>query len=244
MNYPLWPVFYEAFADSVLAWDQRRQELFDLIRRVASKTRLMDYLKLDNPEFWEERDYEIDPFTVTAIFNRGTTAAHRRELARILATALGMGDAEPPADFHGVPHLDPRHAIYADGREIWTLATLARREKPLDDAFLASWDRAIDLKGNGLGMLTIALFWFNPNVFMALDKMSDPYIEAHYGLTPPKEKCEGRVYENFLLELKAKTPNLTFPQITLAAWNAANDPQKETKEPEQKPDDEKKGEAD
>ena len=218
---PTWPVFYGSLADQLLLFSTEKHKLFDIIQSLSAKTPLMDYLKLDNPEFWEARDYEIDPFSVMSVFNRATTASHRYELAMKIAGAIGMKKPTPPTVFHGIPYLDPRHSIFSGSETMWELAFVARSDKPHSKDFIIAWDKAINIKGNGLGMLTIGLFWINADAYMALDKVSDPWIESKYGVEAPKDKCDGELYVKFLEELREKTGEESWAAITLSAWSDA-----------------------
>lgn len=218
---PEWPEFYGSLADHLVAFKNDRHKLFDIIQALAVKNPLMDYLKLDNPEFWETRDYEIDPFSIMSAFNRATTASHRHELALKIALAAGMKNPQPPTVFHGIPYLDPRHSIFGGPETMWNLAVIARSDDPYSEDFIKTWDAAINIKGNGQGMLTIGLFWLNSSSYMALDKVSDPWLESEYGVEIPKDKFDGQRYVEFLVSLREKTGLESWPSITLAAWQAA-----------------------
>ena len=222
-NAPDWPEFYGSLADHLVAFKDDKHKLFDIIQTLAVKTPLLDYLKLDNPEFWEKRDYEIDPFSIMGAFNRATTASHRHELALKIALAVGMKNPQPPAVFHGIPYLDPRHSIFGGSETMWKLAIVARSDEPYSEDFIKTWDSAIDIKGNGLGMLTIGLFWLNSSSYMALDKVSDPWLATEYGVEIPKDKCDGKSYVDFLVSLKEKIGSTSWAAITLAAWKAAQE---------------------
>ncbi|MDE5831708.1 MAG: hypothetical protein K2H64_01760 [Desulfovibrio sp.] len=223
MTAPQWPAFYESVASAILTFVDDRHKLFDKIQALAARTTLMDYLKLDNPEFWETRGYEIDPFTIMGVFNRAVTVSHRQSLAKKIAKAVGAVDSEPPEIFHGIPYLDPRHSIFSGPEEMWNLAAVARSDAPWQDAFVFAWDKALELKGNGASMLSIGLFWWNPVSFMALDKISEPWIESRYEIEIPHDKFDGDRYVKFLKELREKTGDISWAEISLEAWQNAKE---------------------
>lgn len=213
-----WIDFYEAFAARLLEWDNNRAELFDKIRAMAGEYELMDYLHFSNAEFWQERDYEIDPFTVTGIFNRGTTDAHRHEMALKVSDIIGLKNADPPLVFHGIPHLDPRKSIYDGNEQMWTLMKVCLADGAPEAQFERAWDAAIEVSGNALGTLSIGLYWAQPLKFMPIDKLSAPLLKDRYELTLPGDKCSGAEYTQFLKTLNEKKGETSFPSIALEAW--------------------------
>ncbi len=77
--------------------------------------------------------------------------------------------------------------------------------------------------GNALGTLTIGLFWMRPKRFMPVDSISGPYIEAHYGLAMPDEKCGGAEYQEYMKKLDAHLPkDMDYPALAHAAWQEKN----------------------
>ena len=223
MNLPLWPPFYDKVARALVSFADKRDELFDRARGAAAQEPLMGYLKLTNAEFWEKRNYAIDPFTLMGVFNRPVTPAHRAALAKKIALLLDIPSPEPPAAFRGAPTVDPRHAIFEGPETLWELALAARGEDPLSEEFGRLWDRAREFKGNGASMLSIGLFWLNSEVFMPMDKMADPYLAERYGISAPHGKCDGREYAAFAREVLEKASGTPLPAITLAACERAKE---------------------
>lgn len=215
-----WISFYEGFADKLLSWRDHKKELYEKIRSFASHEPFLHYLHFQHQQFWAERGFDIDPFTVTAIFNRGMTDAHRHTLGAALARLLNA-PGSPPSVFHGIAHLDPRRSIYAGPDEIWELFARALSGKS-DSGLAKAYDATIAVPGNALATLTIALFWTRPRQFMPLDGMSIPYIRTKYGIIAPDSKASGQEYLDFMRELEAKKPASGYPGIALSAWTAAH----------------------
>ena len=57
-----WVPFYEALADKLLEYKDKREELFNVMRKLATEQQLMEYLHFDREDWWEPRKYQIDPF--------------------------------------------------------------------------------------------------------------------------------------------------------------------------------------
>lgn len=215
-----WIVFYRAIAQALQVYNNNRSDLFNLVRKLADQSSLIHYLHFEHHEFWQERDNQIDPFTVIGIFNRATTAEHRQELAQLLADALSVS-ITPPSNFRGIAHLDPRKSIYNGNEEMWNLfnQTISGKKTQL---FEKAYTAAAQLKGNALGTLSIGLFWVNPECYMPLDSISIPYIQNKYNINPLPEKCSGQDYVNYLNSLDQKRGNLGYPELAFEAWSAKN----------------------
>lgn len=221
-----WIGFYEKFADKLLDFRDRPRDLLDLVRPLADKYPLMRYLHLEKDEYWQKRGNAIDPFTVSGIFNRAVSDAHRRQLGDALANALGLACAAP-ASYRGIPYLDARHSIYEGEREIWRLfnAATANDADPAKNEFCDAWDAARAVKGNALGTLSMALYWARPNAFMPVDSVSAPFIRSELGMDVPEDKCAGREYAGFLAALEGRLAKggiaESFPALALAAAEKA-----------------------
>ncbi len=220
-----WVPFYEELADKLLTYNDRRRELFELVKKVSAGHALMQYLHFDREDWWAPRQHQIDPFSVFGIMNRGQTSdANRTVLATILADAFEMR-LPVPRQFLGIPVLDARKSFFAGVDDVWNLfcsAISAAKSNNFGDAFTASFERAIDAKGNGLASITMGLYWIRPNVFMPLDGNSRAFIAEHYDIHIQNSRCSGAEYVALLHTLRTKidaqTPGLTFPEMSYSAW--------------------------
>lgn len=219
-----WVPFYEALTDKLLTYSDKRGELFALIKKVSSEQPLMKYLHFEREDWWEPRHYQIDPFSVIGIMNRGTTDANRTVLAKVLADTFDI-EIFAPTQFAGIPTLDNRKSFFAGVDEVWELFILAMKVDETNnftDEFKTAFEKAIAVSGNGLAYITMGLYWIKPNIFMPLDGNSRAYISAKYGITAPSGNCTGNEYVAFLDALNTKigeqSPELTFPEISYTAW--------------------------
>lgn len=215
-----WIPFYTSVANAIAKFSAKEEELFLMLEKLASQTPLMGYLHFDRPEFWKKRNNRIDPFTIMAIFNRATTDAHRTELAKKLATLFCV-ETEPPSEFHGIAHLDPRNSIYSNPKTIWKLFGLCLLGKT-DTAFQQAWDEAIHEGGNGVAMLSIALFWCNPLAYLPVDGISAPFIESHTGLPPLPTHASGNEYVEYMRNAAKMLSNPSWPELALNAWRSSH----------------------
>jgi hypothetical protein len=224
-----WVPFYEALADKLLVYSDKRDQLFALMKNVSSEQPLMKYLHFEREDWWGPRHYQIDPFSVVGVMNRGTTDANRTVLAKVLAKTFDI-KLSAPTQFAGIPTLDNRKSFFAGVDEIWELFILAVKvaeTNSFTDEFKNAFEKAIAVSGNGLAYITMGLYWIRPNIFMPLDGNSRAYVSAKYGVIAPSSNCTGDEYVAFLDTLKAKigeqSPNLTFPELSYTAWTQKDD---------------------
>lgn len=85
-----WVPFYEALADKLLTFKDRRSDLFESIKKVASGQPLMKYLHFESKNWWKPSHQHIDPFSVIGVMNRGTTDENRTALAKVLADTFDI----------------------------------------------------------------------------------------------------------------------------------------------------------
>lgn len=219
-----WVPFYEALADKLLAYSDKRNELFKLMKKVREEQPLMKYLNFEREDWWGPRNHHMDPLTVIGILNRGTTDANRIKLAKVLAEIFEV-ELPAPVQFAGIPVLNNMNSFFNGPDEIWELFIQAMESAKtgiFSDTFKSAFENAIAVKGNGLAYITMGLYWIRPNVFMPLDGNSRAFASNQYSISVPSGNCTGEEYVSFLKTLKAKvteqSPDLTFPEISYTAW--------------------------
>ena len=179
-----WVGFYKELAVKLRAYRHNRPELVQKIQDAFEGAR-MNMPTLD--EGGEVTD--LDPFTIYATFNKNQTEANRLKIATEFKKVFGI-EAELPRDFDGVPRVNAMNATYYQFRGkrdegdidgLWDLF-----EAAMEYAHEQSWenreklmplfDFGINLKYNGLGKITMGLFWMAPDVFLNLDRQNKYYI--------------------------------------------------------------------
>jgi 5-methylcytosine-specific restriction protein B len=222
--YP-WVPFYEALADKLLEYRNKRNEFFELIKKVSSEQPLMKYFHFEREDWWGQRNHQIDPFSVIGIINRNISAANRTTLAKVLSDNFNI-QHPAPTQFNGIPVMDNRKSLFEGPDEIWDLFIFAMesaKTKVFSDEFKRAFEQAISVNGNGLTNITMGLFWIRPTVFMPLDGNSRDFISSNYGITVPGRNCTGDEYVKILESLKKKFGNQSignsFPELSYRAWN-------------------------
>lgn len=219
-----WIPFYESLANKLLGYDDKRRELFEIMKSLSADQPFMKYLHFEREDWWGPRDHIVDPFTILGALNRWTTDANRKVLAKAFANTLGV-DAPVPSEFAGIPTLNNRSSFFTGDNELWNLLKVAIRAADteiFEDDFAAAFDSAIAVKGNGLTYITMGLYWIRPRTFMPLDSNSRNYISENFNLIVPKKGFDGTEYINFLNELKSQLnvhPTIkSYPEISHTAW--------------------------
>lgn len=160
---------------------------------------------------------EIDPFTFLATFNRGVTDKNRRDNWAFLKSRWEL-KSPLPDDFHGIPVLNNMHSWLmpkAKDREkghverLWQIASLAA-DGSIEQVGANVFDSCLELPQVGIGNLTIALFWINPEKFLSADSKNIAYGRSR-GITTEPEDYQS--YRNWLEEMAEKV-GANYPQVS------------------------------
>lgn len=235
----IWTKFYEAVADKLLDFKEKRNELITGIHSIASQVDGLSNLQDQFSDGTSGPLKDICPFTAMGIFNRGITDANRKVIATELAKLLGVVEAVPDS-FEGIPILNNQkswffgfeHKRQPDDIDIlWEIFSQALKFAESDEAdarsaFIAAYDNATQRYGVGWN-LTMGLYWIRPWNFPTLDGQSQRYISKklniQIGLNGPKGRCNASDYLAVLDGLEARFqedayPVHSFPELSLAAW--------------------------
>ncbi|SEM71095.1 5-methylcytosine-specific restriction enzyme B [Syntrophus gentianae] len=251
-----WTRFYEAVADKLLAFRNRRDELISGIHTIASKVDGLSNLQDQFSDGSSGPLKDICPFTAFGIFNRGITDANRKTIASELASLLGV--SEPvPGSFEGIPILNNQGSWFFgfdnkrqsdDIDTLWeafaqAIAFADSGDGEARSAFVSAYDNATQRYGVGWN-LTMGLYWIRPWNFPTLDGQSQRYISKklniQIGMNGPKRRCNAGDYLAVLDTLEARFqedayPVHSFPELSLAAWRF-KDSESITKEPDPEDD--------
>jgi 5-methylcytosine-specific restriction protein B len=234
-----WTRFYEAIAEKLLTFRNRRDELIAGIHVIASKVDGLSNLQDQFADGSSGPLKDICPFTAMGIFNRGITDANRKTIANELASLLGVSEPVPDS-FEGIPILNNQKSWFFgfdnkrqpdDIDTLWEAFTQAIAFAESDDAearsaFVSAYDNATQRYGVGWN-LTMGLYWIRPWNFPTLDGQSQRYISKklniQIGMNGPKGRCNATDYLAVLDTLEARFqedayPVHSFPELSLAAW--------------------------
>ena len=202
-----WIPLYKEFAQKLLEYKSRRQELVETIYSVLgdtlndSGTSVVNYFKKDN----STKLTDSDPFSVFAIFNRTNNEKVRRECLEILKKTFEI-QADVPTDFDGVPILNAQKSIFVyqnssnveqDNSLLWNLF-----EKVIkNEDFEQEYNDALTIKGVN-NNLSMGLFWICPDRFLGLDFNNRNYIKLKLGLEI-SDRPNYQEYEEILNKVRA-----------------------------------------
>ena len=197
-----WIPFQEELADKLLLYKNKRAELFQIMKDLSTQNPLLTYLHFENEEWWGSRNYEIDPFSIFATFNRQIKPTNKIEIAKLIANKLDV-ITPVPDDFTGIPIMNNQHAFFGGNDEIWELfetSITCAKTGNFDKNFEVAFENAIKASGNGLATITMGLFWIRPNTFLNLDSQNKDFLEN------PKNGLNS-VLANLPKSLKKYIPN-------------------------------------
>ena len=237
-----WTRFYEEFADKLLAFRYRRDELIAGIHKISEKVDAMSVLN----DQYEEGIVggplkDICPFTVFAIFNRGLTDENRKIIAKELADLIGV--LEPvPKSFDGIPLVNNQSTWFFgysykrqsdDIDNLWDVFARGISFADLEDGgeevsarFADAYDKAMGIYGVAWN-LTMGLYWIRPWSFLTLDSQSKNYINKKLNIeintTGPNKRCSSDDYLELMDSIEARFqedgyPVHSFPELSLAAY--------------------------
>ncbi|WP_068449263.1 AAA family ATPase [Caviibacter abscessus] len=238
-----WVDFYKAFANSLLAYKNKRNELIDIIKNIYEEIDInMPTLEKDN------NIIDIDPFTVFGLFNKSfMKESNRVKIISSFVKKLQI-NVNIPTSFASIPVLNNQNATFYsfndvsenDINELWLLfeSALKYSENPSEEnrSIVSKYfDIVINKKGNDNSKVTMGLYWISPNVFLNLDRKNEWYIyetkkipeEVIMNLPKIKSKIKAKNYfdisEKIKTYLQSDSSQLKdFKELSFAAWNYSN----------------------
>ena len=178
-----WIDFYMEFATKLMAYRKDRKALIEKIIAVYDQTGI-NLPKLEK----DGVPYDIDPFTVFGLFNKGITTANRISIISAIAKQFDVS-ATVPDNFDGIPVLNNQKATYywfeggrgdRDIDNLWDVfaAGMALAENDTEEnrrAFIAAYNPVLLQKGVKWN-ITMGLYWIRPYYFLNLDSRSRWFI--------------------------------------------------------------------
>ncbi|EPW7004606.1 McrB family protein [Vibrio parahaemolyticus] len=238
-----WTLFYQEFADKLLAYRDNRPALLEIIHQLPSIVEGISPLFDQMVKSKREPLNDICPFTVMGLFNRGIKDKNRIGIAQELANFLQV--EEPvPSSFEGIPILNNQKSWFfsygysrkeSDIDNLWILfeSALVHANEPDTDTgeqLANAYEVATQIHGTGWN-LSMGLYWIRPWKYLTLDSQSRTYLIQRLGLpvglNGHKNRCSGVDYLGLIDDLEARFqeenyPVHSFPELSLSAW-AFND---------------------
>lgn len=180
-----WVDFYHELAEKLVYYQDKRNELIEIINNVY-KTTGINLPTLDS----NKEMIDIDPFTIFALFNKGSMRNINK--IKILTEFASYFDikSKVPTSFDSIPTVNNQNATYYNFKEyrneddidkLWELFINALNyakdpSKGNKVKFIESFNESITKSGNGNSKLTGGLYWIAPKTFSNFDKWSIWYI--------------------------------------------------------------------
>lgn len=220
-----WKPLYREIAQKLLGYRQRQAELIALLKDLGSAG--LKVVKIEDEFADGSRGdlREIDPFTFFASFNRGGTESRLLILTE-LKKRWELG-ALLPEKFDGVPRMNAmnswfiRYSVDRDADAVpglWDLADAAFRATKTRDVRSEQIDRCLRRSKGNITSLTMGLFWFNPDQFLALDWKNESFARKH-GIEWDDRTTSGETYLAWVEAVRAHFPE--FASFSHAAHNDA-----------------------
>lgn len=183
-----WSEFYMEFADKLLEFKDNREELIEKIKNVYNNIK-MPLPKLEGDSAGNKLDpYDIDPFTIFALFNKQITNEKRIKIANGIKDEFSL-ISEVPIKFIGIPVVNNLKSTfywfsYGRGEEdidnIWKVFESALEySKDFNEEsrkkFINYYNKVIEQKGIRWN-ITMGLYWIRPNVFINLDAKNRQFL--------------------------------------------------------------------
>lgn len=257
-----WIPFYTELAEKLQAYRTNRPLLIEMVRRIYQEAGFsLPHLEADG------KIDDIDPFTVFGFFNKNMKDANRMKIAGAIRNAFQI-NAPTPTAFQSAPVLNPLNANFFPFREkrqegqmdsLWELFNSALRyarnpSGEIRENVAKAFDQAVAMHHNGIGKITMALYWIAPDTFLNLDSRNRWYIyesgemPADFtGTLPPIEGAiSGHVYFDIIDRLSAflksgESPLKNFSELSYEAWHQSQDVNNVLKEASQIHGEDQKG---
>lgn len=199
-----WIPFYKEFAEKLLQFRSDRKPLINIIYDHREEL-LASYLHDEGGK--DDLCTDIDPFTTFGLFNRGFIIDNRIHSTETLKDMFHI-NANPPADFEGVPVLHKLKSHFFgfkskrqknDIENLWKLFEKVVRNEDFEEEYNQVIVQFI-ININ----ITMALFWIRPNDFLAFDKTNRNYMKEKYGIYLPDKAPQYSEYMEILKNIKNK----------------------------------------
>ncbi len=233
-----WTEFYMEFADKLLEYKNNRKELIAKIRNVYSK------LDMNLPSLEGDAEgnykipYDIDPFTVFALFNKQISAENRINIITQIKNEFSM-NADVPLTFHGIALVNNLKSTFYrfegnrgenDIDNIWDLfETALAFSDDTRERFMECYNKVLS-QGGIRWNVTMALNWIRPFTFINLDQtnrnflsgdeiFSDDFKEEIKSLkNPPEAEQYLHICEECKSEINNNENYSNFPKLSHGAY--------------------------
>ena len=223
-----WIPIYTELAGELLNWQDKQTDLIGFLKSLDEKGLVITPLNDKDEDGSRFLVKEIDPFTFLGVFNRGITENNRLLILQEYKKLFNLSEALPE-DFDGIPVINNQNSWFfpyqyergiEDILKLWQVFRAAMGSNPLESKeFAKAFDRALEVKGTNVN-LTMGLFWIRPDIFINLDRNNRQFLD----ISLPASGLNSYFYLKTIKNTKSKYGD--FPQVSLDAWKASEEPKK------------------
>jgi Cdc6-like AAA superfamily ATPase len=221
-----WMPIYRELAVRLLEWRKKQPELIEILNAAEAKGYLVGSLKDEDKKGQKFLLNVMDPFTFFATFNRKVGEESRLGILEVVKERFGL--VSPlPSDFDGLPVMNPQKAQFFSwerDREkhaidtLWDFAEAVVRKIP-KDVQPELFARCLEIRQVGIANLTMGMFWMRPDAYVALDSRNRAYLKAK-DIDPDVDNWKS--YLALREEIGVRMPGVTWPELSLKAYEASN----------------------
>ena len=178
-----WSNFYGEFATTLLEYKNDRKNFISKLKSIYEE------IGMKLPKMESDREiFDIDPFTVFGLFNKGIKDENRKRILGEIARQFNLKN-EVPSSFDGIPLVDNRRVAFFNFAEergendinnLWEVFESAIRyaDNPTQGNKLkieSTYNNVIKQKGIQWN-ITMGLYWIRPNTYINLDSKNREFI--------------------------------------------------------------------
>lgn len=208
----MWTSFFRELAEKVLVFEQRQPELLQVLREAGV------HIQHDEGQPLEV----LDPFSFFSLILKHQSEATVASILHKVKAHLNLEGAVPTA-LDGVPWSNPLNALFfayrsrrqdTDLPTLWALARQAVQGELNPETF----QRALAIRQVALPKLTQGLFWLNPQRFLPLNGVNNPYLESR-GVKGASRVTTLAEYQSVLERAAGLAPD--YATLSHFAWQQA-----------------------
>ena len=220
-----WKPIHLELAEKLRTYKNKSYELVVILQEMK-EAGLMPLQFMEPTEDGGKTPYpHIDPFTFMANFNRGITDDKRQALWAFIKDRIQL-TSDVPNDFEGVPLVNNMNVAFfpwaTDGRSpdqidsLWDFFLHILDCKP-GELDLSLMDRCLNIKQVAIGKLTMGMYWFRPEVWIAADGKNVGSAQQ-MGIRKPKNATD---YLEWLTETESRI-DCSIAEFSHDAWTASH----------------------
>ena len=223
-----WKPFYTELAEAILSFRVRQGELIAVLRELRNSSIPVVPLQDQMTKGVQKEMKEIDPFTFFTSFNRNTTNQNRLKVLERLKQFFQLSSSMP-VDFDGVPLANAQNSWffpYGYRREVgtidalWDFAIAVVRNKP-KSVSAELFEKCLAIRGVGVAKLTMGMFWFQPDQYLALDSRNSGLLLRDGILSKKVDPETWSQYCEIVEKVRKALPDESFCEFSHRAFLAA-----------------------